>query len=695
MSNKVGFENRDSVAVDVSVGSKIAGSLGMYVWRPGNINAHLPRDCRVSSVGKSENGVRCEFSCDQEGVQAVLEVSPRSIGYVGTLTASGGGHARLALVWELPKDEVGFPFMPGFMYGDNQGGKHPAATYPQLSCGESDEGTKPWVAKRWCVRADRSSHGCSAVIGSENTYAIGGRDVCRYGDGVIAEKNGLWTSSCDPRELSFSLGFSNIPFTYSCMSGQNYIDRPEGFVNLDKGRVSSEFFLFLFETKCRHEAAGKLLRESYAILHDEIECDPDVREAVFNIADALVKWGYCEAAKNFHTTISDDNYDDGTNRFFSSGWAGGVQVAFPLLRAAHQLGKVEWVECARSVISNLAENAVSEGTGLFYDNYDLLSDKWSVYGWWHAAMEDVGHSGYVNGHVCHYMLKAYLLERENGNEQKLWYESAKNVLDHVADEQGDDGRFGNTYSKEDGRIIDDSGFCGCWFVPAFAQLYQITQEKSYLDIAGRAMDYYRQFVESFHVYGCPHDAYKSPDEEGILAWINAATVLHSITGDKAYLDDLRMGLDYEFSWKFAYNVQSEVEPLKSMKWASTGGSVTSVNNSHIHPMGSAIAECILYAARQTGDSYYWSRLSDTLRWTLNAYLHYDGEYGWGKKGLINERFCYTDSLLTERFPDGSPASTWFCGHSWASGSVLEGISGGLPSLSETKLAELIAEPGRM
>jgi hypothetical protein len=43
--------------------------------------------------------------------------------------------------------------------------------------------------------------------------------------------------------------------------------------------------------------------------------------------------------------------------------------------------------------------------------------------------------------------------------------------------------------------------------------------------------------------------------------------------------------------------------------------------------------------------------------------------------MINERFCYTDSLLAERFDDGSPASTWFCAHSWASGAVLEGLAG--------------------
>ena len=200
-------------------------------------------------------------------------------------------------------------------------------------------------------------------------------------------------------------------------------------------------------------------------------------------------------------------------------------------------------------------------------------------------------------------------------------------------------------------------------------------KKIYQDAARRAMDFYRQPVKEFHVYGGPHDIFKSPDEEGILAWIEGARILHECTGEKQFLTDLIMGLDYEFSWKFSYNVVNEVEPLKSLNWCSTGGSVTSVNNSHIHPMGSAVAASILYAFEHTGDPYLRARLIDTVRWGLTIYLHHDGHYGWGKRGMINEQFCYTNSLLAERFYDGSPASTWFCAHSWASGAVLEGLVG--------------------
>jgi hypothetical protein len=457
--------------------------------------------------------------------------------------------------------------------------------------------------------------------------------------------------------------------------GRNYISRPEGFVNLDDGRVSSPCFLFLYASDTRQEAAARILRESYSLIHEEVGYDAgEIKPAVVAISDALVEYGYSQEARNFYTGFGDNRLPK-SNQNFCSAWAGGLRTAYPLLIAGHQLGNKRWLEVARDVLFKLAENGISPTSGLFYENYDLAHDQWSTLGWWMDPSGSEAHSGYINGQVCHYLLLGYLAEKDAKVDQPKWLESAKRVLDHVASVQGKDGRFGYFYSAKDGTILDGDGFSGCWFTPAFATLYQITGENHYLEVARKAMDFYRQDVEGFHVYGGPHDIFKSPDEEGILAWIDAARILHEATNDQRFLSDLLIGLDYEFSWKFACNVVNEVEPLKSLNWCSAGGSVTSVNNSHIHPMGSAILNSILYAVEQTDDDYLRSRLIDTLRWTLTVYLHHDGHYGWGKKGMINERFCYTDSLLLERFPDGSPASTWFCGHSWASGAVLEGLVG--------------------
>ena len=682
--NKIEITNKDKFFFEVLLDSKPVGLLMVYITRPGNNQFYCPFQCEAVSVDDNNRNLTVEFRHDDEDITATLELDKMSSGFAGKFIVSGKGHAVVRLVWELPDGKKGFPFVPAFMYGFNEGGKSLDATYPQLDNGANNPGfSKPWIDKQWLVRADRSSHCLSSIITNEYTCAVGGRDVCKYADGTIAEKNGLGINSA-PYQISFSLGFVNTPYTYSTVTGRNFYSRPEGYVNLDNGKVESDFFLFSFESQNRQESAAKLLRESYSLLNDYINDAGTVEEAIVAISEILVKSGYNETAKNFYNALYDNNHAniDINGEIFGNGWTGGSRTAYPLLVAGYQLNKSKWVECARGVLSNIARNAINEKSGLFYENYNLIQNEWTTKGWWTPLLENPGHSGYVNGHICHYLLKGYLLEKEMDVEQTIWLNSAKKVLDHVADVQGQDGRFGYIYNEENGTILDGVGFAGCWFVPAFANLYKITGDYKYLDIAKKAMDFYRKDVQAFHVYGSPHDIWKSPDEEGVLAWIEAARILHEITKEQQFLEYLLMGLNYEFSWKFAYNVVNEVEPLKSMNWCSTGGSVTSVNNSHIHPMGSAIASIIFYAYQQTKDEYWESRFIDTVRWTLTIYLHHDGDYGWGKKGLINERFCYTDSLLNERFPDGSPASTWFCGHSWASGAVLEGLVGIL-ALEET------------
>lgn len=650
------------------------GTLKTYLVRPGNDNFYRPSQLEPDNVAVTEKGFRISWNCKKQGVSVALELLPISSGFSGRLYASGKGSGIIRLVWEISDGDEYFPFVPAFMYGNNEGGKSPWATYPQLGDDISRGFDKPWVSDEWLMRTDRSSHGFAAFIGKENTYALGGRDVCFYEEGSHAEKTGLGISSSKHPRISFSLGFSNVPYTYSVIHGRNYFGRPDGYINMEKGSVYADIFIYESSNKTFFNGITKLLRESYWLLHDDIKHEGTVKEAITAISQALVDYGYCKAAENFYITLSDNNTDaNEENLSFNTAWAGGLRTAYPLLLAGHQFKNKNWLQCARNVFDNISQNAISSISGLFYENYELKTETWSSKGWWYRMLENPGHSGYVNGQACYYLLAAYQYEIEHGDRQDTWLKSAWRVLDRIVLNQGEDGHFGYTYNEKDGTILDNNGFCGCWFTPALALLYKTTGDKRYLRSAQRAMDYYRNFVEGFNVYGGPHDIFKSPDEEGILAFIKAAHIMHVVTGEERYLEDLLMGLEYEFSWKFSYNVVNEIEPLKSKGWCSTGGSVTSVNNSHIHPMGSSILDSIAYAVKELKDDYLKSRLIDTLKWTLTVYLHQDGDYDWGRKGMINERFCYTDSLLAERYPDGSPASTWFCAHSWASGAVLEGL----------------------
>lgn len=661
----------------IRLGGRDVGSMRVDFYIPGNVGPFLPYACEIVRLDVAGGLVTAQWRHQARDVFVTLSLSEDDGLLSGSLAACGSGCVLIRLTWEMPNGTRGFPFVPGFMYGYNQGGLNPNATYPQLNSEPAEKFAQPWCSDAWYVRADRSTHGLAAVITDGFACAIGGRDVSRYPSGVVAEKNGLVIKGTDPQAISFSLGFANIPFTYGASAGcRNYFGRTEGYVNLDKGAVKSDFFMLGFQHNRRHEAAARLLRESYELMHDSVTGCGDLDKGVDDVSGAIVEYLYSDRCRMFLTGWS--AVEEVTRQMdgqMSVGWVGGTSVAFPLLRAGRMRDCRKWIEAASLVMDNIAVNARSEKSGLFFENYDMTTGEWNARGWWYNYLEKPGHSGYVNGHACHYLLRAYMLESEYGVERIAWLDAARAVLDHVAEEQGDDGRFGYTYCEETGKILDGDGFSGCWFVPAFANLYRITREKRYLDIASNAMVFYRRYVEEFNVWGGPHDIHKSPDEEGILAFIEGARFLHEYTGDAVFLRDLTNGLDYEFSWKFSYNVVNEIEPLKSLNWCSTGGSVTSVNNSHIHPMGSQILEAMDYATRVTQDQYLIARLQDTLQWTLTSYAQYDGHYGWGKPGLINERFCYTDSLLLERWPDGSPASTWFLAHSWASGAVLEGLTG--------------------
>lgn len=77
-------------------------------------------------------------------------------------------------------------------------------------------------------------------------------------------------------------------------------------------------------------------------------------------------------------------------------------------------------------------------------------------------------------------------------------------------------------------------------------------------------------MKRMECYGAPLDADKAVDSEGILAYIKAVRYLHALTGDDLYLDHMRDSIDYEFTFKFAYNSPVKVPPLSKIGWSSCG-----------------------------------------------------------------------------------------------------------------------------
>lgn len=211
---------------------------------------------------------------------------------------------------------------------------------------------------------------------------------------------------------------------------------------------------------------------------------------------------------------------------------------------------------------------------------------------------------------------------------------------------------------------------------AAAYYSYITDKKTYLAALIQSERwYYNAYIRHQQCYGGPLDIDKNIDSEGILAYIRAVRYLHEITGEEYLLEHLKDALYYEYTFKFCYNSPIKVPPLSEVGWSSCGGSITSVVNPHIHPMSSSVMDEMAYYLSKREDEYIRSRLNDTLLWSCQCHNTFDGEYGYGKKGWMSERFCHSEGLLTEHYPSGDPASTWFALMPWACGSILEGLTG--------------------
>ena len=170
------------------------------------------------------------------------------------------------------------------------------------------------------------------------------------------------------------------------------------------------------------------------------------------------------------------------------------------------------------------------------------------------------------------------------------------------------------------------------------------------------------------------DTFKSIDSEGNLAFIRAARLLHEATGSEKHLHLLEAGANYEYLWRYGFRSRPAARPLKDSNWNSCGGTITSVSNPHIHPMGVVATEDLIYLSEKTGDAYHRQRADDGMAWLMNTMELYPDITGYGRYGALSERTCPSDGLLVERFADtGEPASTWWSYNAWAAASAMEAI----------------------
>ncbi|MGL1891285.1 MAG: hypothetical protein OCD02_06625 [Spirochaetaceae bacterium] len=623
------------------------------------------------------------FSKGDKDLKVELVLSER-LSYIDyELEFSSSFETQIRVQLSLKGEEDLFHLIPCNIHGDNNLQNSRPNEFPMLT---TEHPNSVSCAPLWEFRADRASHPVSILCCHKGAVGISTEPYYEEkNSGLI--RNGIFSAL--PDSFGVSLGYTNDPVTFI-----NHIKIKEEGLDFSMDwdpstshrsrNIKTKGQIFGSRGEGRQEA-HTIIRDVYKNISERAVPKKTIKEATLGLLTAFLEVNYSKEYKNYTNMdckVHDNPILKAWRPLVEIGWTGGGVIAYPLFIARHALGLPEELfddyKSPQSIMEDIV-TGFNDKSGLFYDVIQPWSKLWPksrVNGWWSGFhLAENCHTAYANGSAVYYLLKMLnFMDVTKQTAKKQWLETGLKVLDTVMDLQRADGAYGYSFSESEKKVIDWEGFAGCWFVPAFVYAYNLSGNAAYLESARKALDYYGSFVRDLNCWGTPMDTWKSVDEEGNLAFIKGARLMFETTKDKKYLTMLEQGAHYEYLWRYGFNAKPEWAPLKDCGWKSCGGSVTSVSNPHLHPMGLIVTEDLEYLADVTGDDYHRQRADDAVAWVMSSMELYPEIMGYGRYGVLSERFCPSDGLTIERYSDGSPCSTWFSYNGWAAANALEALA---------------------
>lgn len=599
--------------------------------------------------------------------------------YKVTLTNKSGEDFRGVIHMKLVRqcEEPKF-FMPGYMYNRNTAHMPSSGrkAFPRI---REDAGNMP-ESTFFMTRSDRLAEPISLLYDKGSVLGVSAAPYLK--DEATGAFAGFCGFSCniadkDGAGIGYTLGYENAPWLFiqtATVKEREPLSEKNAFYIAKDATFSFEMTVYDYQGE-DERAIYTAIEDCYWQFHEKPRSIPgmDARKAMTMLSSSVRDYAWLEEEKMYSGFVYDRADGLQYNRIPSVSWTNGLAVAVPMLLVANELQDQEARRQSVIFVDHLIKTAYNPQSGFLYESEK--NGKPSVRGWWYDGMHSGGHSSYLNGQAVYYLLKAYRNEKEKRNVlHDGWLEMAGSIVEKMNTVLNTDYEYPFAMSEKTGAGLEYDSMSGAWFLAASAMYELVSGDRTLLTTLLKSEEhYYRAFVKKAECYGTPLDTDKAVDSEGILAYIRAVRLLHEITGSEELLLHMRDALAYEFSFKLGYNTPVMVSPLKEIGWSSCGGSITSTANPHIHPMSSTIINEMKYFLQHCADAYVQSRMEDTLLWSLQTFNTRDGEYGYGKVGWMSERFCFCEGLVTEKYPDGRPASTWFTLMPWAVASLLEGL----------------------
>lgn len=611
-------------------------------------------------------------------------VSAEQIDYTLTLRSKFPTRIRI-WIERLGRIDDPFHLIPANIHGDNNAAHVAPGQFPCLT--DANDARRDF-SPLWEMRADRASHPVSMLCAQDGVIAISCdpySDDPAHIDGFL--RNGVFAAL--PNAFGVALGYGNDPLTFH---NRTVLTAAQRDLTTNAAMSGS---IFSFRGQGR-STAHQVIRAIYAKTR---ECPRHTRtyeEALRALATCFADISYQPALRQY-TNLKCDVPTDTTLRPWrvigEIGWTGGSMMAYPFTLAEELLPDLKLPLTGRQMFDFIAQS-VNPQSGMFFDNgiNALTTNRpadWNdstINGWWSGFLPTTcdNHCAYTNAHAVYYLLARALRDRKAGRESAHYANAALSVLDTAIERMSTDGAFGYVFSSKENRVLDWAGFAGCWFTAALPLAHDLTGDPKYLKHAARSITWYARDVCNLTAWGSPMDTYYSIDSEGNLAFLRAVRLMHERTNDSTYIPLLQASAEYEYLWRYGFRARPQAPPLKDSVWNSCGGSITSVSNPHMHPMSIIATSDLEYLARITGDDYHQQRADDGIAWIMNTMELYPDVMGYGRYGVLSERTCPSDGLLSETYRDDhQPASTWWSYNAWAGAVAMEAIAERLLTRSTT------------
>lgn len=569
-------------------------------------------------------------------------------------------------------------FMPGYMYNRNTADMPSSGrkAFPRI---KTDGNTLP-ESPFFMTRSDRLAEPVSLIYAEKKVLGLSASPcLTDKENGNFINYNGF---SCNINDNGFvsagyTLGYENAPWLFvqtATVLEREPITTKNAFTLKAQNAFSFELTVYDYQAEDERDIYHAI-EDVYWRYHESPRkiAGMDCKKAVSLLSSAIRDYAWLPDEHIYSGFVYDRPEGLAYNKIPSITWTNGLSVAVPMLMAANKLNDEKARNQSLTFIKDVITKSYNQSSGFLYES--INDGKPTVHGWWYNGMHSGGHSSYLNGQSVYYILKAYINEKENKNViHSEWLEFTKKIVEKMNTTMNTDFEYPFAMSEKTGAGIEYDSMGGTWFLAASAMYELLSDDKTYINQLLQSEEhYYSYFVKKVECYGGPLDTDKAVDSEGILAYIRAVRILHQLTKKDYLLEHLRDALYYEFTFKLGYNTKITIRPLSEIGWSSCGGSITSTANPHIHPMSNTVVDEMKYYLNFVDDKYIQSRMEDTIGWSLQTFNTKDKEYGYGKSGWMSERYCFCQGLLTEKYPDGELASTWFALMPWASASLIEGL----------------------